>query len=138
MSEDLENITKEDIVETLTTMQQHSTISSDEIEELKNAGLRDINAVDVSKVIGELTNQIQITEVLEDHLNQYKDKKSPRDILEKHIKFLKSVSIDKTEKEIVDQLDLEHAKAILKTTSKIDLPDNVIKKHLRMLKKKYN
>lgn len=135
----IEDLTKEEIIEAISTTPQEPANSLEEsAEELKALGIRDINDVDVSKAMGEAMKNVQIQKTLSDITRGSKDKKSPKDYLEHHIKFLAHISPGKDEKAIAESLTVEHAQAVLKTTAKMDdLPVEVIKKHLKTLKKKY-
>jgi hypothetical protein len=140
MSDDkpIEDLTAEEIGEALTTTLQEPANSLEEsAEELKAMGVRDINDIDVSAAMAEAMKNVQIQKTLADITRGSEDKKSPKDYLEHHIKFLARISEGKDEKGIAESLTLEHAKAVLKTTAKMELPDEVIKKHLKTLKKKY-
>lgn len=135
----LEELTKEEILEAVTTKKQDSINHLEEsTEELRAMGIRDISEVDVTNVMKEAMKNVQIQKTLSDITRKSKDKRSPKDYLEHHIKFLARISPGKDEKTIAEGLTVEHAQAVLKTTAKMDdLPVEVIKKHLKTLKKKY-
>jgi len=141
MSDDkpIEDLTKEEIGEALATPSQTQINHLEESsEELKAMGIRDIKDAPTEAAIAEAMKNIQIQKTLSDITRGSKDKRSPKDYLEHHIKFLASISPGKTLAQIADGLTVEHAQAVLKTTAKIDeLPDDVIKKHLKTLRKKY-
>ena len=134
----IEDLTAEEIGEALVTPPQEPVNTLEEsVEELKAMGIRDINEINVQEAIGEAMKNIQIQKTLSDITRGSKDKKSPKEYLEHHIKFLARISEGKDEKTIANSLTLEHAKAVLKTTAKMELDDSVIKKHLKTIKKKY-
>ena len=107
-------------------------------EELKAMGFRDIKNVDEAAIINEAMKNIQIQRTLNDINRQSFDKRSAKDYLENHIEFLYRVSTNKSKKDIADKITLEHASAILKTTAKMEVPEQLLKKHLKNLKKKYS
>ena len=134
----VENITKTDIIEALSQQPTQPILKLDEtIEDLKKMGIRDINEIDNKQIMDEILKNTQITKTLEDISRNSKDSKSIREYLEDHIKFLQSISPNKSFGDIIRKIDIEHAKAILKTTDKQDVADNIIKKHLKTLRKKY-
>ncbi len=65
------------------------------------------------------------------------DRRSPREYLEQHLDFLVKISPGKTKKDVISKMTWEHARDVLKITAKMELPELVIKKHLRTLKKKF-
>lgn len=135
----IDELSASELNEALLTPLQEPVNSLDEsIEELKAMGIRDINDVNVSAAIGEAMKNIQIQKTLSDITRGSRDKRSPKDYLENHIKFLEKVTEGKDFKHILNSMTIEHAKYVLKITAKMDLPDEVIKKHLKTLKKKYN
>jgi len=135
----LEELSENEIVDALITPIQPPANSLEESgDELRAMGFRDISEADDKQVMEEAMKNIQITKLLSDASRGTKDKKSIKDYLEQHIKFLESVSPGKSLTDIIEKITVEHAKAILKTTAKqSDVPDAVIKKHLKTLKKKY-
>lgn len=138
----VEDLTKEEIADAIMTDLKHPTIPANTLEEsaeeLKAMGVRDINDVDMNGAMAEAMKNIQIQKTLSDITRGSQDKRSPKDYLEHHVKFLAQISEGKDEKAIAEGLTLEHAKAVLKTTAKMEgLDDDVIKKHLKTIKKKY-
>ena len=108
------------------------------IEDLKAMGIRDINDVNIAEAMGEAMKNIQIQRTLHDIERHSTDKRSPRDYLEHHIDFLVRVSPGKTKADIINKMTVEHAMDALKITAKMDIPEAVVKKHLKNLRKKYN
>ena len=140
MSEEIkrEDLTSADIVEAMMEPAQQPANSLEEsATELKAMGIRDISDADEKGAMEEAMKNIQITKVLEDSRNARAPKKSIKEHLEHHAKFLLSVSPGKTLGFIVEHMTVEHAKAVLKTTAKTEVDDAVIKKHLKTLRKKY-
>jgi len=133
----LEDLSKEEIVEALNEAPARPANNLEEsADELKAMGIRDISDADDRAAMEEAMKNVQITKVLQGRGTS--DKKSIKDYLEHHAKFLHSVSPGKTLSFIVTNLTVEHAQAVLKTTAKIEnIPEDVIKKHLKTLKKKY-
>ena len=133
----LEDLSKEEIVEALNEAPARPANNLEEsADELKAMGIRDISDADDRAAMEEAMKNVQITKVLQGRGGN--DKKSIKDYLEQHVKFLESVSPGKTLSFIVTNLTVEHAQAVLKTTAKIEnIPEDVIKKHLKTLKKKY-
>lgn len=136
----LENLTTAEIIEALNEPLQESANSLDmSIDELKALGVRDISNVDIKATMDEALKNIQVQRTLQDLTRESKDKKSIRDYLEHHIKFLQSISPGKTLAFIVNNMTVEHASAVLTTTAKMtNVDDKIIRKHLKILKKKYN
>lgn len=136
----IESPTKQEIIDALTCTPIISANSLDEsIDELKAMGIRDINTVDIPKAMNEaLKNNVQIQKTLQDINRQSKDKKSIRDYLEHHINFLASIS-NKSHRDIINGMSIEHAIDALKITAKMDnIPEEIVKKHLKTLRKKFN
>jgi len=135
----VEELTRDEIVEAINTPLQPPVNNIEEsAEELKAMGIRDISDADEQDAMNEALKNVQLTKVLEDSARGQKDKKSIKDYLESHAKFLLSVSPGKTLGFIVQNITIEHARAVLKTTAKMDnIPEAVLKKHLKTLKKKY-
>ena len=142
MSDDkpVEDLTAEEIGEALiTTPQPQIDHLEESAEELRAMGIRDIKDAPQAEAIAEAMKNIQIQKTLSDITRGTEDKRSPKEYLEHHIKFLTSISPGKTESQVAAGMTLEHAQAVLKTTAKMDnVPEAVIKKHLKTLKKKYN
>jgi len=136
---ELSDLSKEEIIEAINTPLQKPVNNLEEsAEELRAMGIPDISTADNKIVIDEALKNIQITKILEDTSRGQHDKKSIKDYLEQHAKFLLSVSPGKTMSFILEHMTIEHAQAALKTTAKIDnVPEAVLKKHLKTLKKKY-
>lgn len=141
MSEEIkrEDLTSADIVEAMTEPAQQPANSLEESSaELKAMGIRDIADANDQGAMEEAMKNVQITKVLEDSRNARAPKKSIKEHLEHHAKFLVSVSPGKTLGFVVGNMTVEHAQAVLKTTAKMDnVPEAVIKKHLKTLRKKY-
>jgi hypothetical protein len=137
----LEELTPDEIVEAMVEPLQPAVNTLEEnSEELKAMGIRDINEltnIDEANAMKEAMKNIQIQKTLQDYHRGSTDKKSPRVYLEHHIDFLTKVSTGKTKADIVNGMTVEHAIAALKTTAKMELPEAVVKKHLKILKKKY-
>ena len=135
----VEELTRDEIVEAINTPLQPPVNNIEEsAEELKAMGIRDISDADEQDAMNEALKNVQLTKVLEDSARGQKDKKSIKDYLEHHSKFLESISPGKDLKFIVGNMTIEHARAVLKTTAKMDnIPEAVLKKHLKTLKKKY-
>lgn len=135
----IDSLSKEEIIEALETMPAESANTLDEtIEDLKAMGIRDINDVNIAEAMGEAMKNIQIQRTLHDIERHSIDKRSPRDYLEHHIDFLVRVSPGKTKADIINKMTVEHAMDALKITAKMDIPEAVVKKHLKVLKKKYS
>ncbi len=134
----IDSLSKEEIIEALETLPAESANTLDEtIEDLKAMGIRDINDVNIAEAMGEAMKNIQIQRTLHDIERHSIDKRSPRDYLEHHIDFLVRVSPGKTKADIINKMTVEHAMDALKITAKMDIPEAVVKKHLKVLKKKY-
>lgn len=141
MAEELkrEDLTTEDIVSAMMEPVQQPALDASDIEMMKKAGLRDISALNNNEMLSEIAKSVQITQVLEDAHNASHPKMTIKEHLEHHAKFLVSVSPGKDLAFIVVNMTVEHAKAVLKTTAKMDdVPEAVIKKHLKTLRKKYS
>jgi len=139
LPEEFQSMSHEDIVDALLTTPQPAANSLQEsAEELKAMGFRDISEFDEKGFMAEAMKNIQIQKMLKDVGRGTSDRRSPREYLEQHIEFLTRISPGKTKKDIVSKLTLEHAREILKITAKMELPDAVIKKHLRTFNKKYS
>lgn len=137
MNKPVEDFTQSEIIEALNTPIQPNVLSPDEIDELKKSGVRDISEIDMAQLMAEATKTVQVQRTLQDIQRASRDKKSPREYLEQHIEFLASIS-NKSKAQIVETMTVDHAIAALKTTAKMnDVPELVIKKHLKMLRKKY-
>ena len=135
----IDSLSKEEIIEALETLPAESANTLDEtIEDLKAMGIRDINDVNIAEAMGEAMKNIQIQRTLHDIERHSIDKRSPRDYLEHHIDFLVRVSPGKTKADIINKMTVEHAMDALKITAKMDIPEAVVKKHLKNLRKKYN
>ncbi len=135
----IDSLSKEEIIEALETLPAESANTLDEtIEDLKAMGIRDINDVNIAEAMGEAMKNIQIQRTLHDIERHSIDKRSPRDYLEHHIDFLVRVSPGKTKADIINKMTVEHAMDALKITAKMDIPEAVVKKHLKVLKKKYS
>ena len=135
----IDSLSKEEIIEVLETLPAESANTLDEtIEDLKAMGIRDINDVNIAAAMGEAMKNIQIQRTLHDIERHSIDKRSPRDYLEHHIDFLVRVSPGKTKADIINKMTVEHAMDALKITAKMDIPEAVVKKHLKVLKKKYS
>ena len=135
----IDSLSKEEIIEALETLPAESANTLDEtIEDLKAMGIRDINDVNIAEAMGEAMKNIQIQRTLHDIERHSIDKRSPRDYLEHHIDFLVRVSPGKTKADIINKMTVEHAIDALKITAKMDIPEAVVKKHLKVLKKKYS
>lgn len=133
----LEDLSKEEMVEAMTEPAQQPANSLEESSaELKAMGFPDISEINDKDVMNEALKNIQITKVLEDFKNP-KNNISIRDFLDKHLRFLESISSGKSIKDLVETMTLEHAKAVIKTSLKIEGDDDLIKKHLKTLRKKY-
>jgi len=135
-----EDLTTSDIVEAMMETPQPPANALEELaEELKAMGIPVISKADDKQAMERAMKDVQITRVLEDARGARTPKKSIKEYLEHHIKFLLSVSPGKTIKFIVDNMTIEHAQAVLKTTAKMnDVPEAIIKKHLKTLRKKYS
>ncbi len=136
----IEDLTKKEIFDALNSNPIITANSLDEsIDELKAMGIRDINSVDMPHAISEaMKNNVQIQKTLQDITRHSTDKKSIRDYLEHHIDFLASIS-NKSKAYIVNSMSVEHAIDALKITAKMDnVPVEIIKKHLKTLRKKFN
>lgn len=135
----IEDLTQAEIIEAMAEpIQQQVNTVDDSIAALKALGVRDISDLDMKSTMNEAMKNIQLQQTLQDFHRQSKDKKSIRDYLEQHIKFLHGISPGKTMAFIVDNMTVEHAQAVLKTTAKMsDVDEAIIKKHLKILKKKY-
>lgn len=135
----IEDLTKEEITEALLTEHQPPVNNLKEnAKELKAMGIRDINELDEQEAMNKALKNIQIQRTLHDIQRRSKDNRSPRDYLEQHIEFLVSISPKKKKKDIAKNMTLEHAAAVLKLTAKMDLPEKLLKKHLKNLKKKFS
>ena len=136
----IEDLTQAEIIEALNTSVQKPINTLDEtIDDLKAMGIRDISSANDKKIMSEALKNIQIQKTLNDISRGSKDNKSPREYIEHHANFLAQISNGKTVKQILDTMTVEHVNAALKITAKMDeLPEAVIKKHLRTLKKKYS
>jgi hypothetical protein len=134
-----EDLTTEDIVSAMMEPPQKPALDVNDIEMLKQAGLRDISELDDGDTMTEIAKSVQITQVLEDYNSSKTPKKSIKEYLDQHLKFLLSVSPGKDLGFIVNNMTVEHAQAILKTSAKMNnVPEAVIKKHLKTLRKKYS
>lgn len=136
----IDELTAAEVIEALNSNPITSANSLEEsVEELKAMGIRDINSVDVPKAMSEaLKNNVQVQKTLQDITRNSTDKRSIREYLEHHIEFLASIS-NKSKKDIVNLMTLDQAQAALKITAKMnDVPDEIIKKHLKTLRKKFN
>ncbi|RLC46965.1 MAG: hypothetical protein DRH57_05000 [Candidatus Cloacimonadota bacterium] len=142
MSDELkrEDLTTEDIVAAMMEpIQQPANSLEESAAELKAMGFRDISQADDKGAMAEAMKSVQITKVLEDSHNANQPKMTIKEHLEHHAKFLLSVSPGKDLAFIVGNMTVEHAQAILITTAKMNnVPDAVIKKHLKTLRKKYS
>lgn len=108
-------------------------------EELKSLGIRDISEANMQSIMDEAMKNVQIQRTLEDISRGSSDKRSIKTYIEHHISFLERVSSGKTKKDIIEKLTVEHVQAILKTTAKKDnVPEAIIKKHLKTLRKKFS
>jgi len=133
----IEDLNKEEIMEAITTPLQKPVNNLDEsADELRAMGFPDISEADDKHAMDEALKNIQITKVLDD-LNQPKVDISIRDFLEKHLRFLESVSPNKSMSDLINTMTIEHAQAALKVTLKTTAAEAVIKKHLKTLRKKY-
>lgn len=136
---DLSKLSKTEIVEAILEPKQQPANSLEEsADELRAMGIPDISDADDKQAMAEAMKNIQITKVLDDARNANAPKKSVKDVLENHAKFLLSVSPGKTINEIVQSITVDHAYAVLKTTEKREVDTAVLKKHLKTLKKKYS
>lgn len=134
----LDGLTSTDIVEALIEPPQPAANSLQEsAEELKAMGFRDISEFNQQEIMDEAMKNIQIQRTLSDIQRGTTDKKSARDYLEQHLDFLCRISPGKTKSMIAEKMTLEHAEAILKTTAKMEIPQPLLKKHLKALKKKH-
>lgn len=135
----IEDLTEDEIKEALMEPLQPAVNTLEESSaELKAMGFRDISDADEAKILNEAMKNVQIQRTLSDIHRGTIDKKSPKDYLEHHVEFLSKISPGKTKSQIVEKITLEHAAAILKTTAKMEIPEPLLKKHLKWLKKKYN
>lgn len=136
----IEDLTKEEITEALLTEEQPPVNSLKEnAKELKAMGIRDISEVDEKEAMQQAMKNIQIQRTLNDMKRKSVDNRSPRDYLEQHIEFLVKISPKKKrKKDIAQNMTMEHAAAVLKLSAKMDLPEKLLKKHLKNLKKKYS
>ena len=107
-------------------------------EELLAMGFPDISKYDEKEHMDKAMQNVQIQKTLQDLQRMSQDKRSPREYLEHHMEFLIRISPGRTKKDIIKSMTVAHATAALKTTAKITLPEAVIKKHLKTLKKKYS
>lgn len=138
LPEEFLDMSHEDIVDALLTTPQPSAISMESGEELKAMGFRDISEFDEKAAMQEAMKNVQIQRMLKDLTRGTADKRSPREYLEAHLNFLTHISPGKTKKDIISKMTWDHARDMLKITAKMELPEAVIKKHLRILKKKYS
>ncbi len=135
----IEDLTQHEIMDAINTSVEPLYSLDETIADLKAMGIRDISSANDKAIMSEALKNVQIQRTLSDLSRGSKDTRSPRDYIEHHAKFLASVSTNKSIKQILDTLTVEHVNAALKITAKIDeLPEAVIKKHLRTLKKKYS
>jgi hypothetical protein len=135
----IESLTSVEIADALIEQPQPSANNLEESsEELKAMGFREITDVDQAKIMNEALKNVQIQRTLNDLQRGSHDKKSARDYLEHHIDFLCRISPGKTKVDIAKSLTYEHAVAILKTTAKMEIPEALLKKHLKTIKKKYS
>jgi hypothetical protein len=132
-------ITHEDIVDGEFTEIQPSINAMENGDELRAMGFRDISKAGdyESQIRDEILNSVQIQRTLQDYQRNSSDKRSTRDYLKQHIDFLVNVSPGKTKKDIVSKMTIEHAAAIMKIAAKADVPEKLLKKHLKHLKKEY-
>lgn len=134
----IEELTKVEIADAVVEPLQPAVNSLDEsAEELKSMGFRDIDDIDEKEAMQEAMKNVQIQRTLNDIKRNSSDKKSPKDYLEQHALFLSNISNGKTKKDIIQSMTLEHAAAALKTMAKMEIPEPLLKKHLKNLKKKY-
>ena len=136
----MSEMSKVEIIESINESLQQPAMGIDEtVEELKAMGIRDISEAQMGDIMAEAMKNVQIQRTLADITRGSHDRKSAIDYLEHHIKFLVSLSPGKTERDIAKMIvgDLEHAKAILKTTAKMEVADDVLKKHLKTIRKKF-
>jgi len=135
-----EDLSTEDIVSAMMEpVQQPANSLEESAAELKAMGFRDISQADDKGAMAEAMKNVQITKVLEDAHNANQPKMTIKEHLEHHIKFLLSVSPGRTIGFIAENMTVAHAQAVLVTTAKMnDVPEAVIKKHLKTLRKKYS
>ena len=144
MEEDkpIEELTKEEITEAMLTSNQPSIHEiSESGSELKAMGVRDIKELEASEqeAMKEAMKNIQIQRTLDDYRRGSIDKKSIKEYLEDHITFLTRISPGKQKSDIAKNLTYEHASAILKITAKMtDIPEKLLKKHIKQIKRKYS
>jgi len=135
------DLTKEEIIEALTSNPQPAVNEiTESVDELKAMGIRDISeAGDIEKkIMNEALKNIQIQKTLNDIGRGSTDRRPLIEYLENHINFLVKISDGRSKKEVIAGLTFEHAKSILKISAKVtDVPDALIKKHLKQLKRKY-
>lgn len=135
---------KEELIESLTDVDAlaeqiiPANTLEESAEELKAMGFRDISDADEAAIMNEAMKNVQVQRTLSDLTRGTTDKKSARDYLEHHLDFLCRISPGKTKADIVKSLSYEHAAAILKTTAKMEIPEALLKKHLKNIKKKYS
>lgn len=138
LPEYMHDMTQTDIMEALLTTPQPPANSLEEsAEELRAMGFPDISQYDEKEHMEKAMQNVQIQKTLRDLTRGSTDKRSPRTYLEQHIDFLVGISPGKTKKDVVKGMSLDHAITILKVNAKMTLPDAVVKKHLKILKKKY-
>ena len=138
-NDSLEDLTAVEIAEAAVEPLQPSVNSLEEsAEELKAMGFRDISDADKEQIMNEAMKNVQIQRSLSDLQRGSTDRRSARDYLENHLEFLCKLSPGKSKSDIAQKMTIEHAAAILKTTAKMEIPDPLLKKHLKMLKKKYS
>ena len=137
----IEDLTETEILEALVETPQPPVNTLEETaEELKAMGIRDISEADdlQREALKEAIKNIQFQRSLQDYERGSVDKKTPKDYLLQHVEFLVRISPGKTKEEIIQNMNVEHAQAALKITAKMDLPEPLVKKHLKWLKKKYS
>jgi hypothetical protein len=135
----LEGLTSLEIAEALHEPLQPAVNSIEEsAKELKAMGFRDISEYDQDEAMKEAMKNIQIQRTLSDIQRGTSDKRSAREYLEQHLDFLCRISPGKTKSDIISKMTVDHAAAVLKTTAKMEIPELVLKKHLKTLKKKYS
>lgn len=135
----IEDLSKDEITEALLEEEQPPVHTLKEsAKDLKAMGIRDISELDENEAMNQAMQNIQIQRTLNDMKRKSTDNRSPRDYLEQHLEFLVKVSKKKRKKDIAKNMTLEHARAVLKLTAKMDLPEKLLKKHLKNLKKKYS
>jgi hypothetical protein len=136
--------TSEEIIEALIEIEDNvsmptANMLTEKGVELRELGFRDISeaAIDEAAIMNELMKSVQVQRTLDDFSRQSRDKRSTIDYLEQHVDFLIRISPGKTKKEIIRNMTLEHAEAIMKVAAKADVPEKLLKKHLSTLKHKY-